>query len=118
MKNLSIFIHDKFVQKDVDKLFENSICIDTIEEAADAAVRTLYGNYANIVFTNSTFKARFLDKLMTVKPDVRIINCNCTVDHFFENDFTGFLVFNNLKKCQHQEIIEEIKKHKKSVLLL
>ena len=111
MKNLSIFIHDEFIKKDIDKLFENNICIDTIEKATDIAVGILYGNYANIIFTNSNVKERFLDKLATVKPDANIINCNCTVDRFFENDFTGFLVFNNLKKCHHKEIIEEIKKH-------
>lgn len=118
MKNLSVFIYDKFIKKDIDKLFENCICIDTIEEAIDAAINTLYGNYANIVFTNSVIKDRFLDKLSTIHLNINVINCNCSVDRFFENDFTGYLVFNNLKKCHSKEIIEEINKYKNKILLL
>lgn len=111
MKNLSVFIHDEFVKQDIDKLFEKSICIETIEEAMQAAVCANYGNYANFVFTNSISKDRFLDKLSNIRQDINVINCNCTVDRFLDNEFNGFLVFNNLKKCQHREIIEEIKKH-------
>ena len=61
-------------------------------------------------------KDRFLDKLSTIRQDINVINCNCTVDRFLDNEFNGFLVFNNLKKCQHREIIEEIKKHKAILL--
>ena len=66
----------------------------------------------NIVFKNSMIKNHFIDSLSTARPDINVINCNCSVDKFFENDFSGFLVFNNLKRCQHSEIIEEIKNHK------
>ena len=118
MKNLSVFIKDEFVKRDIDKLFENCICIDTIEKAVYSALETSYGTCANIVFTSSVIKDRFLDKLVNVNSDIKVINCNCTIDSFFENDFNGFLVFNNLKKCQHAEIIEEIKKHKNKILLL
>ena len=111
MKNLSVFIKDEFVKQDIDKLFENCICIDTIENAIDTAINVFYGNYANIVFESSLIKDRFLEKLYTINPNINIINCNCTVNRFFENDFNGFLVFNNLKKCQHKEIIEEVKKY-------
>ena len=116
MKNLSVFIKDEFVKQNIDKLFENCICIDTIDRAVDSALRVTYGSCANIVFTSSIVKDRFLDKLALIHSDLNVINCNCTKDSFFENDFNGFLVFNNLKKCQHAEIIEEIKKHK-AVLL-
>lgn len=116
MKNLSVFIKDEFVKKDIDKLFENCICIDTIEQAINTACESLCQECANIVFINSIVKDRFLDKLFIVHTDLNVINCNCTVDRFFENDFNGFLVFNNLKRCQHREIIEEVKKHKAILL--
>lgn len=112
MKNLSVFIKDEFVKRDIDKLFENCICIDTIEQAIYSALEVSYGTCANIVFSTSTVKDRFLSKLESIIPNINVINCNCTIDSFFENDFNGFLVFNNLKRCQHMEIIEEIKKHK------
>jgi hypothetical protein len=111
MKHLSVFIKDEFVKENVDSFFTNSICIDTIEQITGAVLNVSYGNYANIVFANSQLKERFLDKLSSIRPDINIINCNCTVSRFFENKFNGFLVFNNLKRCQHAEIIEEIKKH-------
>lgn len=111
MKNLSAFIRDEFVKKDIDKFFENSICIDTIEQATKMALNVSYGAYANFVFENTACKNSFIDKLNTARTDINVINCNCTVDKFFENKFDGFLVFNNLKHCQHKEIIEEIKKH-------
>lgn len=118
MKKLSTFIKDEFVKNEVDQFFNNSICIDTIEEANNAVFNISNGNYANIIFTNSVLKDRFIDKLLTYKSNVNIINCNCTVNSFFENNLNdGFLVFNNLKHCKHIEIIEEIKKHKKSILL-
>lgn len=116
MKNLSVFIHNEFIKNDIDKLFENNICIDTIDEAIDTAVWALYGNYANIIFANSTVKDRFIEKLSTCKPDINVINCNCSVERFFENNFNGFLVFNNLKKCHNKEIIEEVKKYKAILL--
>lgn len=112
MKNLSVFIRDEFVKKDIDKFFENSICIDTIEQANKMALNVSYGAYANFVFENTACKNIFIDKLNMVRNDINVINCNCTINSFFENDFSGFLVFNNLKHCQHKEIIEEIKKQK------
>ena len=111
MKNLSAFIQDEFIKMNLDKFFENSICIETIDQAEQAVLQINYGDYANIVFENSSIKNNFIDKLMRVRSDVNIINCNCTVNKFFENEFSGFLVFNNLKRCRHAEIIEEIKKH-------
>ena len=116
MKNLSVFIKDDFVKKNIDKFFENSICIDTIEQAVNAVLKVSYGDYANIVFTSSAVKNHFINKLSSYHPDINVINCNCTVERFFENNFSGFLVFNNLKRCQHAEIIEEIKKHKALLL--
>lgn len=116
MKNLSIFIKDEFIKKNIDKLFENSICIETVEEANRAVSNINHGSCANIVFTSSLVKDRFLDKLKTYIPDINVINCNSTISSFFENDFGGFLVFNNLTRCKHAEIIEEIKKHKAILL--
>lgn len=112
MKNLSVYIKDEFVKQDIDKLFANCISIDTIEEAEKAITSVSYGKYANIVFKNSCVKNHFIDELSTACPNINVINCNCSVERFFDNDFCGFLVFNNLKRCQYTEIIEEIKKHK------
>jgi hypothetical protein len=111
MRNLSVFINDEFVKQNIDKLFENCICIDTIDQAVDSALGVSYGNCANIVFASSGLKDRFIDKMSIIHPDLNVINCNCTVNRFFENNFNGYLVFNNLKRCQHKEIIEEVKKH-------
>ena len=106
-----MFNKDGFVKNDIDIFFENSICIDTIEQAIALTASVSYGNYANIVFSNSLLKERFIERLQIYRDDLNVINCNCTVDRFFENNFCGFLVFNNLKHCKHKEIIEEISKH-------
>jgi hypothetical protein len=116
MKNLSIFIKDEFIKKNIDSLFENSICIETVEEANRAVSNINRGSCANIIFTSSLVKDRFLDRLKTYRTDINVINCNSTISSFFENDFGGFLVFNNLTRCKHVEIIEEIKKHKAILL--
>ena len=116
MKNLSSFIRDEFVKKDIDRFFENSVCIDTIEQANKMALQVSYGAYANFVFKNTACKNVFIDRLRIARTDINVINCNCSVNRFFENDFNGFLVFNNLKHCQHKEIIEKIKNYN-SILL-
>lgn len=115
MKNLSVYIKDEFVKRNIDKLFVNCISINTFEDAKNIAESAGWCNdlkNINIVFKNSMIKNHFIDSLSTARPDINVINCNCSVDKFFENDFSGFLVFNNLKRCQHSEIIEEIKNHK------
>lgn len=117
MKNLSVFIKDEFVKRNIDKLFEHSICIDTIEDAERIVSEVSYGRCVNIVFNNSACKNHFIDEISTACPETKVINCNCSVDKFFENDFYGFLIFNNLKHCKSAEIIEEIKKHKGILLL-
>lgn len=116
MKNLSVYIQDEFIKKNIDNFFENSVCIDTIEKANNMAIKASYGTCANFVFENTMLKNVFIDKLITSRTDVNIINCNCTVNSFFENTFDNFLVFNNLKHCKHAEIIEEIKKYKAILL--
>lgn len=116
MRNLSSFIHDEFVKKGIDKFFENSICIDTIEQANKMALKVSYGAYANFVFENTACKNAFINRLRIARTDINVINCNCSVNRFLENNFNGFLVFNNLKHCQHREIIEEIKNHKAILL--
>ena len=117
MKNLSVFIKDEFVKRSIDKLFENCICIDTMEAAEQLVWDVSFGKYANVVFNSSVCKNHFIDELSTAYPDINVINCNCSADKFFENDFYGFLVFNNLKHCKSTEIIEEIKNHKGILLL-
>jgi hypothetical protein len=55
--------------------------------------------------------------LSTARPDINVINCNSSIDSFLENDFTGLLVYNNLKHCKYKEIIEMINKHKGIIIL-
>lgn len=112
MTELSVFIRDEFVKNSVDKLFENYICIDTIEKADKMLSCISMGKYANIVFKNSIIKNYFIDTVSIIRPDAKIINCNCSVDKFFENDFNGLLIYNNLKHCKFSEIIEYISNHK------
>jgi hypothetical protein len=116
MKNLSLFIEDNNIKQSIDKFFENSICIDTIENTVPAVLEVSYGDCASIVFANTSIKNHIIEKLSSYQPELNVINCNCSIDRFFENNFNGFLVFNNLKKCRYMEIIEEIKKHKALLL--
>lgn len=118
MKNLSTFITDTFIKKDINRLFEDCIYIDNIEMAEKTAKSICCGNIVNVVFETSIFKNRFINVLSSLMPNINIINCNCSKNRFLENDFTGFLVFNNLKFCKHKEIIEEIKKNYKGVMIL
>ena len=110
MKDLSTFVKDEFKK---NRLFEDSVYIDTIDKADNLVAEVGYGRYVNIVFRSSSIKDYFIDKLSTMRPDINVINCNCSIDRFYENDLnTGLLVFNNIKCCKHNELIEEIKKYK------
>ena len=109
MKDLSTFVRDEFLK---NHLFDEGVYISTIDEADKIISEVSYGRYVNIVFEHSGLKDYFINNLHTQRPDINVINCNCTVNKFYENDFDGLLIFNNVKKCKHNEIVEEIKKHK------
>lgn len=112
MKDLSIFVKDEFVKK---ALFEEGLYVNTMTETEKLVSEVSYGKYVNVVFKNSGMKDVFIDKLLTARPDANIINCNCSLDKFNElniNNLSGLLVFNNIKKCKHSEIIEAIKNYK------
>lgn len=109
MKDLSEFVKDEFIK---NHLFDESVYISTTDEADDLVSDVSYGRYVNIVFKNSSIKEYFIDKLNTHRPDANIINCNCTIDKFYENNFDGLLVFNNIKKCKHLQIIEDLQNYK------
>lgn len=116
MKNLSAFVKDEFIK---NQLFDNSVYVSTIEEAEHLVAEVNYGKYVNIVFKNSNIKEYFINNLYTKRPNANIINCNCTLDRFYEHNLgnlNGIIVFDNVKKCKHAEIIEEIQKHK-SILI-
>ena len=116
MKDLRSFVKDEFIKK---ALFERSLYVDSIEEAKNAAIKIGYGHYENVVFKNSSIKDIFINQLLTIRPDTNIINCNCSLNKFNEIKFdnlSGLLVFNNVKSCKHNEIIEAIKTHK-SILI-
>ena len=118
MKDLSLFVKNEFVKKEINKLFNNinGIYIESVEDCNAIANEIGRGKYINISFKNSIIKDHFIDILSCIRTDINVINCNCSLDCFYENDFSGFLVFNNLKRCQHTEIINEIKKHKGIIL--
>ena len=112
MKDLSSFVKDEFIKK---ALFEEGLFIDSIEETESLVSEVGCGKYVNIFFKSSSLKDIFIDRLSIIRPDVTIINCNCSVDKFYENDIEsikGLIIFNNIKKCKHSEIIESIKKYK------
>lgn len=112
MKDLLDFVKNEFNKK---ALFEEGLLVDTIAETEKLVSEVSYGKYVNIVFKNSSMKDIFIDKLLTARPDANIINCNCSLDKFSElniNNLSGLLVFNNIKKCKHSEIIETIKNYK------
>lgn len=109
MKDLSTFVRDEFLK---NHLFDEGVYISTIDEADKIISEVSYGRYVNVVFEHSGLKDYFINNLYTQRPDINVINCNCTVNKFYENDFDGLLIFNNVKKCKHTEIVEEIKKHK------
>lgn len=109
MKELSKFVKEEFIKND---LFEHGEYVNTLEDADRMVDKVSIGEYVNITFRSSSLKDYFLDSLYGVRPDINVINCNCTVDRFNENEFGGLLIFNNIKKCGHLEIIEMVKKHK------
>lgn len=108
MKDLSIFIKEEFIK---NNLLNNSVFINTIEEADGALYKLSRGDKFNIKFINTSVKEYFLNNLLTIRPEANIINCNCSIDKFDENNFYGYLVFNNINKCKHPEIFEKIKKY-------
>lgn len=117
MKSLSTFIKDEYAHSAVNRLFKECVYVNSMDIAERTAKDICYGRRCNIVFENSIYKNRFINVLTTLKPDINVINCNCSVDSFFENDFNGFLVFNNLKYCNNKEIINEITT-RKGILIL
>lgn len=113
MKNLSTFISDRFTKVLIDNLFSESVYVDTMADAENSARLVSAGKINCIVFENSTLKSRFMNSLSILRPNLNIINCNCSIESFKDNNLDdGFLVFNNLKHCHNKDIIEEIKRHK------
>lgn len=109
MRELSTFVKDEFLKT---KLFEEGLYINDFSEANDLAHKANYGETFNVVFSNTNLKEYFLDTLSTARPELNVINCNSSVDRFFENEFSGLIVFDNIKKCKDTKILEEIKKYK------
>ena len=108
MKELSIFIKDEFIK---NKLFEEGRYINTFEDVNNLVVEATNGNTFNVLFANSYLKDSFLCNLQTFRPDINIINCNSSLNRFYQNNFDGLLVFDNIKKCKEPSILEEIKLH-------
>lgn len=112
MNNLSTYIRNSFVKYSLYEMLEPHEYVESIEHANKLIFEVSYGKTYNLIFKNSHIKEYFIDNLYTVRPDINVINCNCSIDKFYENDFDGLLIFNNVKHCKHKEIIEEIQKHK------
>jgi hypothetical protein len=112
MRELSDFVKNEFAKK---QLMENYTLIESIE-GVDKIINALNcGLYMNIKFKTSNLKDYFIDKITTSRPESNIINCNCSIDSYFENQFNGLIIFNNINKCHYIEILEDINKYKKSI---
>lgn len=112
MKDLSNFIRNEFAKK---QLFENYIFIDS-NEGIDNVINSLnLGIYSNIIFKNSVLKNHFIDQISIARPGANIINCNCSVESYFDNQFDNLIIFNNVGRCKHQEIIEDINNYKEVI---
>ena len=109
MKELSRFVKEEFIKSD---LFDKGVYVDTLDDVSRLVVRVTIGEQMNITFRSSYLKDYFISCLRGIRPYLNVINCNCTVDRFYENNFGGLLVFDNIKKCGHLEIIETIKQYK------
>ena len=112
MKSLSTYANDTFIKYTLYELFESHEYVDDTDKINRLINEVNYGKTPKIVFKNSYLKEYFISNLYTVRPDINVVNCNCSIDRFYENDFGGLLIFNNVKHCKHSEIIEEIQKHK------
>jgi hypothetical protein len=109
MKELSDFVKNEFAKK---QLLEDYKFIDSIEGVDNIISSLNCGIYDNFKFKTSNLKDYFIDKLTTSRPEANIINCNCSIDSYFENNFYGLIIFNNVGRCKHKEIIEDIKTYK------
>lgn len=109
MRELSDFVKNEFAKK---QLMENYTLIESIE-GVDKIINALNcGLYMNIKFKTSNLKDYFIDKITTSRPESNIINCNCSIDSYFDNQFNGLIIFNNISRCKYKEILEDIKKYK------
>lgn len=113
MKSLSEFVKDEFVK---NELLKDCMYIESTEQVDKVVEMLSCGHYININFKNTILKNYFIDCITTVRPESNIINCNCSLDCYNDNDFSGFLIFNNVKRCKHNDIIEDIKKYKSIIL--
>jgi hypothetical protein len=112
MKDLSNFVKTEFVKK---QIFENYTFIDTIE-SVDEVINTLNcGIYMNLKFKTSGLKDYFIDRITTARPEANFINCNCSIERYYDNEFRDLLIFTNVSKCKYEEIINDINKYSKSI---
>lgn len=109
MNELSRFVKEEFIKTDI---FEKGELVETLDDVNRVVVRVTIGEHINITFRSSYLKDYFISRVRDIRPDLNVINCNCTIDRFNENNFGGLLVFDNIKKCGHLEIIETIKQYK------
>jgi hypothetical protein len=109
MRELSEFVKNEFAKK---QLFEEYQFIESIEGVDEIISSLNCGIYTSIKFKNSGLKDYFIDKITTCRPETNIINCNCSIDRFFENSFDGLIIFNNIGKCRYQEILNEMTNYK------
>lgn len=112
MKSLSTYANDTFIKYTLYELFESHEYVDDIDKVNNLINEVNYGKTTKLIFKNTYLKEYFIDNLYTVRPDINVVNCNCSIDRFYENNFDGLLIFNNVKHCKHPEIIKEIQKHK------
>lgn len=108
MKDLARFVKEEFNKSE---LFENGVYVENLDDVKSVITRIIVGEQLKITFQSSHIKDHFISRLRGVHPDLNVINCNCTIDRFYENNFDGVIVFDNVKKCGHPEIIEVVKQY-------
>lgn len=106
MKNLSVFVKDEIIKH---RLFDDGVLISCVEDSEKYAKEIGFGKKYNLIFESTKLKEQFFDILTMTRQDVTIVNCNCSTERFYEYDLSGFVIFDNIKKCKNSDVIEVVK---------
>lgn len=111
----------RYIQNDdIRKQFEESyIYIDADTDMKKYAMDIRYNEaltkIPRLIFSKSVLKNKFFDMLGFYNDnDITILNCNSNID-LFRITFSGrgaVLIYNNVRKCDDEEILEYINNYK------
>lgn len=93
---------------------DNTIYIDSIEEAESYAKRIIYGGNYVFNFDKTSYKNRFLTSVKELTQDVCIINCDSNIERFMDdlNESYGIVIFDNVKQCKDLDQFNYVIKNK------